>query len=167
MRARKATDTTLLLAAAASAMTYGAVFALIADLQDTYDLPTWGLGLITAATFAASVAAQIGLAHHADRGHAKLMLRAGLALDAIGTIGFALGTNLTHFVLARILLGIGGGMFIPAARRVLVVQDPGRAGEILGRLTSVEIGGFVAGPPIAAFMAEHLSLKAPFVFQAA
>ena len=67
----------LLVAVAMEAMTYGAVFALIADLQDKYDLSSGGLGLITGSAFAASVVTQLTLARLADHGHAVAMSRIG------------------------------------------------------------------------------------------
>jgi predicted MFS family arabinose efflux permease len=88
-----------------------------------------------------------------------------LAINAVGTAIFVVGTELWHFTLARIVLGVGSGMFLPAVRRVIVLRDPARAGELLGQLGAVEVGGFVAGPPLAAFLAEGLGLKAPFVIQ--
>lgn len=168
MRApRIPTNLTLLVAAATSAMTYGAVFALLADLQDEHGLPTWGLGLITASAFGASVAAQLGLARFADRGHARRMIALGLGLTTLGTLGFAAGSTLWQFVAARLLLGFGGGMTMPAVRRVVIMGDPGRAGERIGGLSSVEIAGFVTGPPTAAFVADHFGLHTPFLLQAA
>jgi MFS family permease len=155
----------LLVAAAVEAMTYGTVFALLADLQTEYDLPTWGLGVITAAAFFASFGAQVGLARFADRGHAILLVRTGLLINAAGTFLFVVGSELWHFILARMVLGLGSGMFLPAVRRVLVVGRTHEAGALLGRLAAVEIGGFVLGPPFAAFVADWLGLKAPFVAQ--
>ncbi|MGZ8734007.1 MAG: MFS transporter, partial [Acidimicrobiia bacterium] len=38
-----------------------------------------------------------------------------------------------------------------------------RSGEALGRLASVEVGGFILGPPIAALIAGVLGLHAPFI----
>jgi MFS family permease len=145
------------------ALGYGAIFALLADLQDEYDLPTWGLGLIGGTSFLAALVAQVGLARYADRGHTRLLLRAGLAVAAAGMFWFAISSNLWEFVGSRLLLGLGSGMFIPAARRVVVSRAGPRSGEALGRLASVEVGGFICGPPLAAGIAAVLGLHAPFL----
>jgi predicted MFS family arabinose efflux permease len=58
-------------------------------------------------------------------------------------------------------------MFIPAARRVVVARAGPRSGEALGRMASVEVGGFVIGPLIAAVLAESFGLHVPFIAMAA
>lgn len=153
----------LYLATAIEAVGYGAIFALLAELQDEYDLPTFGLGLIAGASFLAGLGAQVGLARYADRGHTRLMLRVGLAVAAVGMLWFGIANQLWEFVGARALLGLGSGMFIPAARRVVVTRAGDRSGEALGRMTSFEVGGFVCGPPIAAVLAAAFGLHAPFI----
>lgn len=158
---------TLLYAATAiEAMGYGAIFALLADLQDEYGLPTYGLGLITGSSFLAGLVAQLALARYADHGHSRLMLRLGLAVAAGGMLLFGLAGGLWVFVAGRVLLGLGSGMFLPAVRRVIVTRAGPRSGEALGRLASVEVGGFVAGPPLAAVLASVFGLHAPFLVMA-
>jgi MFS family permease len=154
-------------ATAIEALGYGAIFALLAELQDEYHLPTYGLGLIAGSSFLAGLAAQVGLARYADRGYTRLLLRVGIATCAVGMAWFGLADSLWQFVGARVLLGLGSGMFVPAARRVAVVLSGDRSGEALGRLASVEVGGFIAGPPIAALLAGVLGLHAPFLVLAA
>ncbi len=150
-------------AVAVEALGYGGIFALLADLQDKYGLPTYGLGLIGGASFLAGLVAQVSLARYADRGYTRLLLRGGLAVAAAGMLWFGLASHLWEFIGARILLGLGSGVFIPATRRVVVSLSGERSGEALGRLASVEVGGFIAGPPIAALVAGVLGLHAPFI----
>ena len=95
----------------------------------------------------------MGLARYADRGYTRLLLRLGLAVAAAGMLWFGLATQLWEFIGARLLLGLGSGMFVPAARRVVVARSGAKAGEALGRLASVEVAGFISGPPIAALLA--------------
>jgi MFS family permease len=153
----------LYVAVAVEALGYGGIFALLAELQEQYGLPTAGLGLIGGASFLAGLVAQISLARYADRGYTRLLLRGGLAVAAAGMLWFGLATHLWEFVGARVLLGLGSGVFIPATRRVVVTRAGDRSGEALGRLASVEVGGFIAGPPIAALIAGVLGLHAPFI----
>jgi MFS family permease len=144
----------------------GAVFALLPDLQDEYHLPTAGLGLIGGASVLMAVTAQLTLARHADRGQTVRMLRGGIAAMIAGFAWMAVATELWQFVGARALTGLGGGLFVPACRRVIVARDPARAGELLGRTTAVEIAGFVLGPPVAVVLANTVHLSAPFAFSA-
>jgi MFS family permease len=150
-------------ATAIEALGYGAIFALLAELQDEYDLPTYGLGLIAGSSFLAALGAQVGLARYADRGRTRLMLRLGLATCAVGMVWFGVANQLWEFVGARVLLGVGSGMFVPAARRIVVTRAGDKSGEALGRLASVEVGGFIAGPPIAAALAGLFGLHVPFL----
>lgn len=154
-------------ATAFEALGYGAIFALLAELQDEYHLPTYGLGLIAGTSFLAGLGAQMGLARYADRGYTRLLLRLGLAVAAAGMLWFGLASQLWEFIGARLLLGLGSGMFVPAARRVVVARSGAKSGEALGRLASVEVAGFISGPPIAALLAALFGLHAPFLFLAA
>jgi MFS family permease len=140
----------------------GAVFALLPDLQDEHGLPTSGLGLIGGASVLVAVVAQLTLARYADRGHTVRMLRSGIVAMIGGFAWMAAATDLWQFVGARALTGLGGGLFVPACRRVIVARDPARAGELLGRSTAVEVAGFVLGPPVAVVLANVLDLRAPF-----
>jgi MFS family permease len=144
----------------------GAVFALLPDLQEEYDLPTAGLGLIGGASVLMAVAAQLSLARFADRGHTVRMLRSGLLCMIAGFVWMATANELWGFVASRALTGLGAGLFVPACRRVIVARDPARAGELLGRTTAVEVAGFVLGPPLAVGIATVLGLRAPFALAA-
>lgn len=156
----------LLAAAWLSSMSIGAVFALLAALQDRYGFADWGLGLVSGSSFLASLIAQLALSRYADRGHARLLLRLGVVLAAAGTLAVAAGGGLATLVAARVGTGLGAGMIFPAARRVFVHRFPGREGEALGWLLGADVGGFVAGPLFAAVAARFLGLQAPFVLLA-
>lgn len=139
----------LLAAIAVEAMGYGGIFGLIADLQDTYGFPRWGLGLIAASAFPAALVGQLGLARFADRGYTRQLLWVGLATAAVGMVWFWLGNALWEFVVARILVGLGSGTFIPAARRVIISRDPDNPGEAISWAGAADIGGFLVGIPVA------------------
>lgn len=142
---------------------FGAVFALLPKFQDRYGLATGSLGVITATSVFCSVIAQVGLARFADRGHALTMMRLAIAAMAAGFLWFAYATELWQFACARALVGLGGGMFVPAARRSVVRRDPTRAGEWLGLMVAVEVGGFVLGPPLAIGLYSLGGLRLPFL----
>lgn len=141
----------------------GLLFPLLASLQDELGFSTAGLGLIAGSSFLAAVIAGVTLAGLADRGHVRLLLVGGVVLTAIALFWFAVGTELWQLVAARTLQGLGAGVYLPAARKVVVSSDPLQAGRLLGRLTSAEVGGFLAGPVVGAALAERIGLWAPFV----
>ena len=141
----------------------GGVFALLPEIRDTFGLSNTGAGAIAAAGFVAAFVVQLTLAPLADRGHAPAMIRIGLALTATGLGAFTLGDELWELVGARALLGVGGGMIIPAVRRAVVSADRTQVGANLGRLASFEVGGFVLGPGVSAALAEVGGLELPFV----
>ncbi|MFN8051716.1 MAG: MFS transporter [Acidimicrobiales bacterium] len=141
----------------------GAVFGLIAEIQHAHHISTPNLGLISATMFAASLLGLLGLAHLADKGHARVMLLSGLALGAAGTAWFGLATSLWQFVAARALSGVAISLFISAGRSIVSRLDPQRAGENLGRLAGAEITGFVLGPAVGAGLYRVGGLALPFL----
>ena len=101
------------------------IFPLLADLQEAHDLPTWGLGVISAMYFVGAVSGQLVLAPYADRGHTRRLLMVGAVLSVLTMVMFAFSAELWQFSLARLLSGLAAGI-VPA-------RDPrharaGRAG---------------------------------------
>jgi MFS family permease len=139
-----------------------AVFALFAELEQRYGLSTASLGWIAGSAFLAGFVAQLWLARYADRGHANLLLRAGMLAGAAGLLWFAAATEIWQFVAARALLGAGVGMIIPPARRAIVVTAEGDAGERLGTFYAAYLAGFVLGPPIAGVLTGLGDVRLPF-----
>lgn len=139
------------------------VFALLAELEERYDLPTSGLGWIAGSAFAAALVTQLSLARYADRGHGTVLLRAGVVASAAGLVWFGLATELWQFVAARALLGAGVGMIIPPARRAIVVTADGNQGERLGVFYSAYLSGFVFGPPVAGALTTLADVRLPFL----
>lgn len=139
----------LLLAIVAEAMGYGAIFGLLADLQDKFGFSTYGLGLIAASAFPAALVGQLGLSRHADKGHTRGLLWFGLATAAAGMIWFWLGSTLWEFIVARMLVGLGSGTFIPSARRAILARDPHNPGKAISMAGAADIGGFLIGIPVA------------------
>jgi len=153
----------LLAAMALLAAANSVVFPLLPDLQEAHDLPTWGLGVISAAAFLVGLVVQLTVAPRADRGQARMLLRLGLGVAVLGGLLFAVGSTLWVFVLARALGGVSVGCFVPAARAIAATLDPARVAANLGLLASFELGGFVVGPVVGAALAQPLGLRWPFV----
>lgn len=141
----------------------GMIFPLLADLQEAHDLPTWGLGVISALFFAGAVSGQLVLAPYADRGHTRRLLLAGAVLSVVSMLLFAFSSELWQFSVARLLSGLAAGSFLPATRATLVRASPQRAGHLLGRYTGTETGGFVFGPVIGTGLYALWGLAAPFL----
>src|SRR6266404_1055538 len=65
----------------------------------------------------------------ADRFGARMVFSIAIGVFMIGSIGCALSSTVTHFVIARILQGVGGAMMTPVGRLVLLrsIDKSGRA----------------------------------------
>ena len=155
------------------------IIVLLAELRDQLGFSETGIGLAVGSGFGAAFVACLVMAPHADRGRAPAMLRTGLALAVAGMVLLAVGQELWHYVAGRIVFGFALGTAGPAARRTVIVADPANLGRNIGRLGAWDIGGFVAGPVIAAgltavggfrftfwTMAGALSLLLPVAFRA-
>ena len=154
----------LLLAIVVEAMAYGAIFGLLADLQDKFGFEQNGLGLIAAVAFPAALVGQLGLSRYADRGYTRKLLWFGLATAAAGMIWFWLGDTLFEFVFARVLVGLGSGTFIPAARRIILSHNPHNPGQAISMAGAADIGGFVLGIPVAKGLEQYFnSPNTPFL----
>jgi MFS family permease len=140
-----------------------AVFVLLAELEDRYQLSSGNLGWIAGAAFAAALVTQLGLARYADRGYGLLLLRTGVVCAALGLLWFAAATELWQFVAARAVLGASIGMIVPAARRAIVLSSDGDLGERLGVFYAAYLAGFVFGPPIAGFLTVVADVRLPFL----
>ena len=139
------------------------VFPALSDLQDKYKFDNAGLGLISAAGFAASLVVQLFLAPYADRGKPKRFVLAALVLAAIGSALFAFGTSLWMFVVARAITGASLGTSGPAIKAIAANIDKTRAAERLGRLRGLELAGFTGGPVIGALLIEPFGLRGAFL----
>ncbi len=160
---RRRTVHLLLAASGLGAMSYGTMFTVVDDFRDSYGIPESRLGLILGIGFVAGFLAQVFLAPLADKGHAKKMILAGVAVQLVGNIAMGFGDTFWVLFLARFVMGIGGGMLSPAARRVIIVSDPRNMGTNLGLFVSFDVGGFALGPVVSALTVDALGLAAPFV----
>ena len=138
------------------------IFPLLPALQDELGIGTASIGLIAAAGFGAAVLTELVLAPQADRGRARALASLGVALLAGSLLWSALADSAWELVAARAVGGMGSGAFLPAAGAVLIRQDPARAGERLGRLSTAELAGIALGPLVAAALLELLPPDAVF-----
>jgi MFS family permease len=157
----------LLVVAATVTIGFGAIFALLPDYQRELHFSPWGLGVAVAASFLAGFVSQVALSRYADRGFGRAMLIGGVLVSVAGLLWLALAHHLVELVGARIVLGLGEGAFVPAARRVVIERNPQEVGAALGRLSAFTVGGFLLGPPVGAVLADGFGLRAPFFLLAA
>ncbi len=142
---------------------YGVMFTVLDDFRDEYGIEAHWLGVIVGAGFFASFFAQMFLAPIADRGRARQMVIVGLLLNIVGLIGMAAGETLTVLLSARLVMGIGVGMALPAVRRIVINADPANLGNNVGLLISSDIAGFAVGPVISALLVPSFGLASPFL----
>ena len=94
----------------------------------------------------------------ADRFGARNVLSAAIAVFIVGSIGCALSSSVTHFVIARIVQGLGGAMMTPVGRLVLLRSIDKR--ELVNAMTWVTMPsliGPVIGPPLGGFITTYFS----------
>ena len=92
----------------------------------------------------------------ADRFGARTVFRAAIAVFVLGSIGCALSSSLTDFVIARIVQGMGGAMMTPVGRMVLVRSISRR--ELVNAMawvTTPALIGPVIGPPVGGFITTY------------
>jgi EmrB/QacA subfamily drug resistance transporter len=92
----------------------------------------------------------------ADRFGARTVFRAAIAVFVLGSIGCALSSSLTDFVIARIVQGMGGAMMTPVGRMVLVRTIAKR--DLVGAMawvTTPALIGPVLGPPVGGFITTY------------
>ena len=109
------------------AVGYAFIYSLTAVIRSRFGISETGIGWIGGIGFAAGFLSMVSLSRYADRGYTKTMLRAGVALVVLGNAGMIFASDLAGFLASRTLLGLGGGLFMPAVRRLVVLSDPERA----------------------------------------
>src|ERR1700749_259023 len=94
----------------------------------------------------------------ADRFGARTVFSLAIAVFMIGSIGCALSTSVTDFVIARTLQGIGGAMLTPVGRLVLLrTIDKSALVNAMAWVTVPALVGPVIGPPLGGFITTYFS----------
>ncbi len=94
----------------------------------------------------------------ADRFGARTVFRAAIAVFMLGSIGCALSQSLTHFVVARMVEGVGGAMMTPVARLILVRSVDKR--ELINAMVWVTLPALIGpllGPALGGFITTYIS----------
>lgn len=146
---------------------YGVMFTMLDDFRDEFGIGASALGLVVAMGFFSSFLAQVLLAPLADRGHARRLVMLGMVGNVAGLLGMAVSHEVVPLVASRLVMGLGAGMAIPAARRIVILADPDNLGRNLGLLLTSDVAGFAAGPAVAALLSGPFGIAAPFLVIAA
>jgi EmrB/QacA subfamily drug resistance transporter len=94
----------------------------------------------------------------ADRFGARAVFSIAIGVFMVGSIGCAMSSSVTDFVLARILQGIGGAMMTPVGRLVLLRSiDKSALVNAMAWVTVPALVGPVIGPPLGGFITTYLS----------
>ena len=94
----------------------------------------------------------------ADRYGARTVFRAAIAVFMIGSIGCAISSSLTDFVIARIVQGMGAALMTPVGRMIMVRATPKRdLVNAMAWVTTPALVGPVVGPPIGGFITTFAS----------
>src|SRR5579864_2059372 len=94
----------------------------------------------------------------ADRFGARLVFSIAIGVFMVGSIGCALSSSVTDFVIARTLQGIGGAMMTPVGRLVLLRSiDKSALVNAMAWVTVPALIGPVIGPPLGGFITTYFS----------
>ncbi|MEM9891199.1 MAG: MFS transporter [Actinomycetota bacterium] len=146
---------------------YGVLFTLVGDYRETYGISELAIGWIIGVGFIVAFVAQVLIAPLGDRGHARTLVLAGVAVNAVGLLLMGVGTDAGTLTIGRVVSGLAIGAANPAIRRIVVLGDPDNVGRNLGRLFSADVAGFALGPALSAILVGPFGLAAPFVVIAA
>src|SRR6201991_4454895 len=92
----------------------------------------------------------------ADRFGPRTVFSLAVAVFMVGSIGCAISSSVTDFVIARILQGIGGAMMTPVGRLVLLRSiDKGALVAAMAWVTVPALIGPVIGPPLGGFITTY------------
>ncbi|MBB5046277.1 EmrB/QacA subfamily drug resistance transporter [Rhodopseudomonas rhenobacensis] len=94
----------------------------------------------------------------ADRFGARAVFSIAIGVFMVGSIGCALSSSLSDFVIARILQGVGGAMMTPVGRLVLLRSiDKSALVGAMAWMTIPALVGPVIGPPLGGFITTYFS----------
>jgi EmrB/QacA subfamily drug resistance transporter len=94
----------------------------------------------------------------ADRFGPRLVFTLAVGVFMVGSIGCALSSSVTHFVVSRILQGMGGAMMTPVGRLVLLRSiDKSALVNAMTWVTVPALIGPVVGPPLGGFITTYFS----------
>ena len=129
--------------------------------------PAWS-GVLFSSYAVSMVIATVFAGRVVDRHGPKTPLLIGLVGMGLATFLFAVGQPFWLLLVARLAQGVSGGVSWVAAFALIAATNPietrGRAMGIAMSFTSI---GFLVGPPLGGFMAQHWGTASPFILAGA
>ena len=141
----------------------GVTFVFLEDIETQYNLPAWGIGLISSLAFSTAVVASLGIAPLGDKGFMVPLAIAGFATAIVGNLWIGFATELWSISVSRGLAGFGTGLFSIVGRKALIGDNTDDSGEQLGAFLSAAVDGFIAGPALGAQLANFGGIATPYV----
>src|SRR3981081_1841615 len=94
----------------------------------------------------------------ADRFGARMVFSIAIGVFMLGSIGCAMSSSVTHFVIARIVQGMGGAMMTPVGRLVLLRSiDKSALVKAMAWVTVPALVGPGTRPPLGGFITTYFS----------
>lgn len=125
----------------------GGILFAIAPFLSAFSSPVWGVV--------------------ADRYGRKRMVQRALAVSVVAYVLMAMATSIWHVVALRALIGIFGGFYSMTLGYLMAVTPASKASVAIGLMQGAQIGGTIAGPVIAGYIADAYGLRASFYAGAA
>lgn len=99
-----------------------------------------------------------------DKFGRKQMLRIGIAVFVLGSVGATFATSPNHLIAARAFMGIGGALIMPSTLSILtnVFRDPTERGRAIAIWAGFAGIGVALGPVTGGFLLEHFSWRSVF-----
>ncbi len=141
----------------------GVTFIFLEEYESDFGIPAWGIGLISALSFASSVFAALAIAPYGDRGHLKLLGALAFVAAIGGNLWIGYATELWSIATSRALTGIGAGLFSIVGRKALIGATTDDSGEKIGGFISAAVAGFILGPAVGAQLSEWGGIETPYV----
>jgi len=119
---------------------------LAVPIQAEFHISDTQVGLLTGLAFAVlNVTLGVFVARHAERGHRLSLIAVGTVLWSIATAACGLVTSFVQLLFARISVGVGEAVGLPANQSVIADYFPPER-----RATALSV--FLLAPPIGAFI---------------
>ena len=143
-------------------MFYSAITPLLPSYVDDLELSKSQAGVLTGSYALGTIAASLPAGWLAARLGARRVLLAGLAILAISSVAFGIGTEYEVLVGARLLQGIGGaGAWAAGLAWLISVAPKDKRGQYIGTALGTAIAGAIGGPILGA-LAELTSTELVF-----
>lgn len=143
-----------------------AISPLIPDIMDTYGVSRGAVGLVLTGLWGVYAVMQLPGGVLAGRYGERIVILVGIAFVAIGSILLFTAPVYSAFLVFALLIGIGSGLYFPAAASLLA-KLYSNTGQALGfHLSGGDSGGMIA-PIVAAYIAVRYGWRAAMLLGAA